>query len=157
MSRAFAFVCGILSIAAFAAPVKAQTVTGNVSIQVQNNFSQTQSIGTNLIQCTGCTYSPNPPTFISYGSLSSAFVATPTTSGTTALATVAYGTNVGSQQYVCQFQATTLVSLNGGPCGTPTISAVATDGVYPSPHCTAGTPQINPTTCNYSITFTMAN
>lgn len=138
----------LLELPAFAQPGP----VGNVTIKVHNTFGS--SVGHSFQQCAGCSFSPSPPTSVSNNTTSSAF--TETSTSYNSVGTVRYGTYVGSQLYECQFQAPNIVGSDG-LCGTASPLASASAGVYPSPHCTVeSSGPVDPSTCNYPVTFKMA-
>ena len=126
---------------------------GSVTIQVHNTFGS--SVGNSLQQCTGCSYTPSPPTFVSNNTTSSPFTASAVSGGYNFTATTRYSALKSGQEYECQFHVPNLVGNNGSCAGmVPTPSATATNGVYPSPHC--GYLIESQSSCNYTVTFTMA-
>lgn len=145
-------VLALASMLPLISPAFAQSPVGNVTIKVHNTFGS--SVGNSFQQCTSCAFSPSPPTFVGNNTTSSGF--TETSTSYNSLGTVRYDTYKGGQQYECQFNAPNIVG-SGGVCGTPSPSASATAGVYPSPHCTVeSSGPVDPSTCNYPVTFKMA-
>jgi hypothetical protein len=152
MLRIFMLASSILAVSIL--PSTAQTVTGKVSATVDNTFGS--SIGLNLQQCTGCSYSTSPPSSVANNTTSPAYVFSATTPGTGGLSTTRYSHTIGTQPYTCQFQASNSYSTGGGACATPSVSANASAGVFPAPGCKIlSQSAIDPTTCNYTVKFGM--
>jgi hypothetical protein len=136
-------------------PAYAQIITGTTTVYVNNTFGQ--SVSLNSQSCTGCSYSTSPPTSISNNTTSSAYLFTATTAGTNGMSTVSYTASKSGHTYTCQFQVQNLASEFGSGCGTPSYTPSATSGYGGSPTCSSQTttPTVDPSTCNFSITFYM--
>jgi hypothetical protein len=123
-----------------------------ISVTVENSFGQTINLSSNT--CNNSTCSPVPPSTIANGATSTPFGAVTGTGQSEPQITTRYHHSSGSQDYGCQFQASAVTV--GATCSTPVISQSSYAGVYPSPHCNLVSQSTNPSNCNLTVVFQMA-
>lgn len=142
----------MLTAFALLAPTVAHADT--ITVTVVNKFGQ--SVGNSQNTCTNGTCSPLPPTSIANGATSSAFGVVTGSGQYSPMLVTRWSAFKGGKEYGCSFQAAT--SDVGSSCGTPTVSANAYSGVYPSPTCkvTSQSPTPPSAPCNLTVTFEMS-
>ena len=128
---------------AIASPAIAQQVTGNVSATITNTTSAT--IYRAQQSCNSCTFTTQPSTSIPGNNGTGSFAFTSTPGG--GMTTIQYSASSGGNTYTCQYQISSIVAVPNSCGNAPNYSAYATQGVYPSPHCTANF-MVNQSNCN---------
>jgi len=94
---------------------------GSVTIQVHNTFGS--SVGNSLQQCTGCSYTPSPPTFVSNNTTSSPFTASAVSGGYNFTATTRYSALKSSSRHLIWLGTTVRVQVWSPPQARPRPTA----------------------------------